>query len=464
MYKRTFILLILIAILMPLHSAKAQDDPNGPIYIVQAGDTLYSIADRFGVSLDDLLAANGIADPNQLAVGQQLIIPGLDGVTGILDTTFINFGDSYHSLIRKTQISDLLFRRLNHVVSPSEFYVGSNMIIPVQDSAQYSKRDSLAAGESMLEMAVKNNTDVWSLTSINQLDGSWAGLPGDTLYAPGEDSGNNAGGGLPSAFVSAEIRNLPLKQGGTSEIIVKPVDGASLSGTLVDKPLHFFPLDDGNMVALQGILVTLTPGVYPLRLDATLSDGSSESYEQLVLVTRGDQRIDQQLVPSFNPSDITTEDAQIESVVSAATPTKYWNGNFQLPVGLPYCITEWFGTPRYFYYNNEEDTYFHSGVDYGVCSTDHPLDIFAAAPGKVAFTGLLSLRGNATIIDNGWGVYTVYAHQNEIYVTVGQDVQVGQVIGQIGATGHVTGPHLHFEMWVNGVEVNPLDWLNQTYP
>ncbi len=70
------------------------------------------------------------------------------------------------------------------------------------------------------------------------------------------------------------------------------------------------------------------------------------------------------------------------------------------------------------------------------------------------------------MIDNGWGVYTLYCHQiqNGIYVTVGQQVQTGQLIGHIGATGHVTGPHLHFEMWVNGVQVNPLDWLNSTFP
>ncbi len=73
-------------------------------------------------------------------------------------------------------------------------------------------------------------------------------------------------------------------------------------------------------------------------------------------------------------------------------------------------------------------------------------------------------RGNVTMIDNGWGVYTLYAHQSEIEATVGQQVQAGQLIGQIGATGHVTGPHLHFEMWVNGIQVNPLDWLTSTFP
>ena len=93
MRKRAFIALLLLTIILPLKPAHAQES-TGPIYIVQAGDSLYSIAARFSVSIDDLLAVNGITDPNQLAVGQQLIIPGLEGVTGILDTTYINFGDS----------------------------------------------------------------------------------------------------------------------------------------------------------------------------------------------------------------------------------------------------------------------------------------------------------------------------------------------------------------------------------
>lgn len=461
MRNRLLAALLLIAFLLPPPAASAQD--AGPVYIVQTGDNLYVIAERFGISLEDLLTANNIPNANLVSVGQALIIPGLPDVTGVLDTRFINFGDSYRSLIRQTQIPESLFRRLNHTISPSEFYVGSNVIVPVQGQTQYAKRISPATGESLLELAVKNDTDVWTLSAINQLGGTWDGLAGDVLYAPGE-SAEEIGSGLPSAFISVVIRDLPVKQGGTTEIIVKPAADATVSGTLADYPLHFFSLDDERQVALQGISVILETGIYPLRLDATFPDGTSESFEQSVLIVRGDQRIDEQIVPPIDPSSIAVEDSQIETVIATTTPTKYWDGDFLLPIGLPYCVTEWFGTPRYFYYNNERETYFHSGVDYGVCSVERPFDIIAAASGKVVFTGALFLRGNATIIDNGWGVYTLYAHQEEVYVVVGQDVRAGDVIGKIGATGHVTGPHLHFEMWVGGTQVNALDWLNRTYP
>ena len=74
------------------------------------------------------------------------------------------------------------------------------------------------------------------------------------------------------------------------------------------------------------------------------------------------------------------------------------------------------------------------------------------------------MRGNTTIIDHGWGVYSGFWHQSKFDVQVGDIVEQGQVIGEVGGTGRVTGPHLHWELWVNGIQVDPLDWLTNTYP
>ncbi|HOD06383.1 MAG TPA: M23 family metallopeptidase, partial [Anaerolineaceae bacterium] len=62
------------------------------------------------------------------------------------------------------------------------------------------------------------------------------------------------------------------------------------------------------------------------------------------------------------------------------------------------------------------------------------------------------------------GIYSGYGHQSESYVKEGDIVEAGQLIGLIGNTGRVTGPHLHWEVWANGVQVQPLDWLAQSYP
>jgi murein DD-endopeptidase MepM/ murein hydrolase activator NlpD len=462
---RKFLTAILILLVFSLTASPVSaQDAGGPVYIVQAGDTLSSIASRFNVTVNDLMTANNITDPNLLAAGQQLAIPGLTGVSGVLNTELINFGDSYRSLMRRTQISEDIFRKLNHIVSPTEFYVGASMIITQQQNAPTFSSMSPAAGESMLEMAVRNNTDVWRVSGLNALAGTWAGLPGDTLFAPGVGSGQPANG-LPSAFESATIRSLPLKQGGTGEIIVKTQAGVTLGGTLVDYSLHFFPMEDGSQVALQGIHAMLTPGVYPLRIDATLPDGTKQSYEQMVLINSGYYPKDPVLTvdpTTIDPAVTEPENNQIVAIVSAFTTQKLWQGMFLMPVAEPSCIYSRFGDRRSF--NGSDYIYFHAGVDYGICSDAHPYDIYAPAAGVVVFSGPLTVRGNATIIDHGWGIFTGYWHQEESYVSVGQQVQAGDLIGKIGKTGRVTGPHLHWELWVNGVQVDPLDWLNQTYP
>jgi murein DD-endopeptidase MepM/ murein hydrolase activator NlpD len=440
--------------------------PPGPIYVVQPNEYLSTIAERFNVSLDDLMAVNQITNPNLISEGQRLVIPGLQGITGILDSEIVNFGDSFHSLLRRTQIPIDVLQRLNHVVSPTEFYVGADIIIPKQDNTEdMTRRLTTSSGQSLFELALLSDTDAWTLSAVNALGGSWDGLPGDVLYAPGTGASAQAATGLPPAFEDAQISTLPLKQGATAEITVTPVANATVSGTLADYPLHFFPMADGRVVTLQGIHAMLDPGVYPLQLDAKFQDGTVQSFQQLVLVEAGSFPPAEALpVPpeSIDPAITGPEDQQVMGITAPATNHQYWTGQFRLPVGLPYCIKDWFGRRRSF--NGSAYIYFHSGVDYGVCSVEHPFDVYATAPGVVVFAGPLNVRGNATFIDHGWGVYSGYFHQEAIYVTVGQQVEPGQLIGKIGATGRVTGPHLHFDLWVGGIQVNPLDWLSRTYP
>ncbi|MBV6394571.1 MAG: hypothetical protein HFACDABA_00137 [Anaerolineales bacterium] len=462
---RNVSIFILVALLLVLSIHPVAAQASGPVYIVQPGDTLSSIASRFGVSVDELMAANGITNPNLLSAGQQLVIPGLEGVTGVLDTEVVAFGDSLRGLLRRTQMSLSLLQKLNRLVSPTELYAGASLIIPQQDESTLSARAVPHKGETLLEVAVRQGSDPWTLASLNGLAGTWDALPGDSLYSP-TGSSDTSTSGLPDAFISAEVKSLPLKQGGTAEILVRAKDGVTLGGGLVDKPLHFFPLEDGQQVALQGVHALIEPGLYPLRLDATLSDGSAQSFEQMILVASGNYYQESISVDplTLDPSVTEPENQQILSIVTPATPQRKWTEPFRLPVPEDSrgCVKGYFGTRRD--YNAGLYYGFHAGLDYGVCSETNPFDIYAPAPGVVIFTQNLIVRGRATIIDHGWGIYTGYWHQEEIYVTPGQIVSTGQLIGKIGATGRVTGPHLHWEIWVNGVQVNPLDWLDVLIP
>jgi murein DD-endopeptidase MepM/ murein hydrolase activator NlpD len=98
----------------------------------------------------------------------------------------------------------------------------------------------------------------------------------------------------------------------------------------------------------------------------------------------------------------------------------------------------------------------HTGIDIGV---PYGTPIHAAASGRVIYAGWMDGYGNLVFIDHGRGLSTGYAHQSSIAVSNGQDVTQGQVIGYVGCTGHCFGPHLHFEVRVNGTPVDPLGYL-----
>jgi murein DD-endopeptidase MepM/ murein hydrolase activator NlpD len=464
MFKRISCFLVLL-LLFVFSVPPAFAQTSGPVYIVQLGDTLSSIASRFNLSINDLVAANPSLDPNVLSEGQQIVIPGLEGVTGVLETEIISLGDSLRSLSRRTQVADEQLKKLNRLVSPTELYVGISLIVPTQEQQEpLTTRMTASSGESLLELAVRQGSDPWTLAAINKLGSTWNALPGDILYSPTAGTQGNASG-LPSAFLSASIDPLPLKQGGTEVIRAQTKDGVTLSGMLVDKPLHFFQ-SNVEQVALQGVHALLEPGVYPLSMEATLPDGSKQAFEQMVLVTSGNYLSED--IPLNDPSTLDPavtepELANISAITTPATSPRYWDGIFTTPAVYTDCFTSRYGTRRLYTVTNStiEIPGFHTGLDF--CGGES-LQIFAPAPGRVVFAAPLTVRGNATIIDHGWGVYSGFWHQSQFAVNVGDMVETGQVIGFVGGTGRVTGAHLHWEIWVNGVQVDPLDWLNQAYP
>jgi murein DD-endopeptidase MepM/ murein hydrolase activator NlpD len=157
---------------------------------------------------------------------------------------------------------------------------------------------------------------------------------------------------------------------------------------------------------------------------------------------------------------IRIEAEKLRNIWSQVTLQPRWEGLFRYPVAIDTLrITSNYGTRRT--YNDSEELSFHGGTDFGGGAG---APIFAPAAGTVALAEPLTVRGNAVVIDHGMGLYSNYWHQSQTVVTVGQTLQPGDLIGYIGSTGLVTGPHLHWELRLHGVAVDPLQWVQETIP
>ncbi len=474
------IFLLVIGLLLPgsiasansLQAGKVYQQQEGPVYIVQEGDSLWDIAIRFKVSMNDLAKANGITDPSQLVVGARLVIPGLTGIQGVLTTSTVSYGETLRSLSRRYQVPVDTLSKLNHLTSPAELYAGSTLIIPEEKSnAGDSSRSLLLPGQSLLEAAIQHGVSPWAYVLANDLPGTWGALPGDVLHIPGQSDTavvSPGPGALPEAISGVTLAPSPMIQGDVAEIVISSTVGISLTGSLTGHELHFFSSSTGSYTSFQGIHAMTEPGIYSLVLTGTLPSnapyfGAAFSFAQAVLISPGNYPFDPVLTvdpATIDPAVTGPEDAQWAALTATATPQKLWEGIFTSPAPAPYndCWPSRFGNRRS--YNGSAYTYFHTGLDFcGGVGTQ----ILAPAAGRVVFTGPLTVRGNATVIDHGWGIYSAYLHQSEFLVKVGDLVQKGEVIGLVGGTGRVTGPHLHWEIWAGGVQVDPMTWLEQSY-
>lgn len=459
-YKIAGLFTAIILIFLISQSVTAQENiPQNPEYVVQPGDTLTKIAQRFKIDVADLSSANDIDNPNQVFVGDVLVLPGIDWVTGKLDVQRVSVGETYRSLRRRYALDEGLFGRVAGIVTPSQVYAGYPLMVPTGIGEDMdSARAVIAPSGSILELSARTGSNPWSLMADNQIRGMWVGMKGDVLLIPGT---NQPGPGALPSPLSVEVTKGYFVQGKTTVIEVNAGgQRVDLSGELVGHSLKFFPYNDGY-VTLQGVHVMTPPGPYMITLRGTLENGSEFEFSQLVRVESGDYDSEKVTVdPAFLDEIVDKAELEfIKGIIATATPEKMWAGYFEKPTPFDIYVNSFFGTRRS--YNGSDYVYYHSGIDFGGGTG---ADVICPAVGKVVFVGQLEVRGKATIIDHGWGIYTGYWHQSEIFVQEGDQVMPGQVIGLVGNTGRSSGAHLHWEVWAGGVQVEPFDWLIEIFP
>ncbi len=238
-----------------------------------------------------------------------------------------------------------------------------------------------------------------------------------------------------------------------------------VTGNFVNKPITFFrdTKDAKTWHALAGVDLFADPGQYGLDVTATLAGGRIARHTEQVTVAPGDFKTGDINVPEnyVNPTDTEqkqiAEDEVLKKRAYAHTAEHpLWSGDFIKPVNAP--STPSFGESRIL---NEEKTSLHTGTDFPVPENT---PVVASNSGTVVLVHDLFYEGNTVIIDHGLGVFTVYLHMSRIDVHQGDKLEKGAKLGLSGASGRVTGPHVHLGVRWNGVWVDPVQLLSLTLP
>jgi murein DD-endopeptidase MepM/ murein hydrolase activator NlpD len=218
-----------------------------------------------------------------------------------------------------------------------------------------------------------------------------------------------------------------------------------------------FKIDATTWRALVGIDLDTATGRHPISIDARSGTRVAHSDSSVVVDSRSFPTRRLKVDPSFvTPSAelqkrIAREAQELSRLWSMSPPTRLWNGPFVRPV--PGGSVSAFGTRSVF---NGQPRSPHSGGDF-----QSPVGTQVAAPnaGLVVMAREQYFLGNVVVVDHGLGLFSVLAHLSEIDVREGDSVASGQMIGRVGATGRVTGPHLHWAVRAGGARIDPLSLL-----
>jgi len=253
----------------------------------------------------------------------------------------------------------------------------------------------------------------------------------------------------------------PLKPGGVALITVSsPQDLTALTGEIAGRPVRFWPgASAREWNGLTGIGLDAAPGSAALTIQGTTASGASATAHVPLVVERYRYEtrrltVDPKMVnpPESELARIKQETQAMADAFAILTPERLWRSAFDAPV--PGAPNSSFGRLTI---TNGKPAGRHQGADFRA-ATGTP--VHAPNAGRVVLAQNLYFAGNTVILDHGLGVFSLLAHLSRIDVQPGAVVARGDVVGQSGATGRVTGPHLHWAVRFGEMTVDPLSLMS----
>lgn len=249
-------------------------------------------------------------------------------------------------------------------------------------------------------------------------------------------------------------------EAGSPELIhVDAPPAATLGGDWLGRTLQFFPARDGRgWYALAGVDLQAPAGPSPLHLTLK-QQGRVRDLSRTIEIHEAHYRTGTlSVAPQFvspGPEALKIIEAQVQlkkEIFAVSAPQPLWAGDFRAPVSAE--PTDSFGTRRTF---NGKLASIHQGMDF---RAPMGTPVHASNSGVVVLARKLYYEGNCVVIDHGLGLFTVSMHFSRIDVHEGQHVARGDLLGLSGATGRVTGPHLHWAVRWEGAYLDPAKLLH----
>lgn len=383
-------------------------------YIVQSGDTLGSIAAQFDISVEELAAANDLADVDVLDVGQVLNLPPENASRGAV---LARPGDTVQSIAAREGFSAARIAILNRVAPGARLFPGQQILL-----ARGSPRPA-----GRLRFGAVRIVNV--PTVVGQGEAGWLQVEASRPLA-----------------LMAQWNGVPV---GVWPLAIREDEGAGAAA-------------DGE-VTIWGAYVpapaSMEPGEHQLRLGYEARTGVTVSRSFLVEVEERHFPSQQITLPAEQSALLDQAVLQSELDYLApiwsqtATPVQ-WRQKFRLPLSSSFPTTSPYGIERS--YNGGLLQSFHTGQDFAAPGGS---PVVAAGDGIVVLAERLKVRGVSVILDHGAGLFTGYWHLREAVVEPGAKVQAGEALGFVGTTGRSTGEHLHWELRIYAAAVDPMPFL-----
>ncbi len=453
----TFALLLLLLFTFPALSVLAQaatppDFDEIPLYEVQRGETLADIAARYGLDAAVLARMNDLSDPRAIYVGQRLRLdapaPGLD--LRQWEAYTLSLGEDFSLAARRSGMAWEVVARVNRLLNPSAVWLGQSILLPKTETPLVVGVAS--PGETPLMLALRRDVSGALLQYLNPRPfyaGAEVLLPG-VAGAPA----------LPYPILSLTLTPQPIVRGQTAVFALETAAPAECQIMYLDRVEPCYHETETELYAFVSLSPMLEPTTYQIRLNVD-SEGAVAALELPLVVTPGRFGYEQIIVSGpiaglMDPALLESERQKLDAIALIRTPERYWQTPLRYPVQA--SVSSYFGSRRS--YGGSYNSY-HAGIDFRAGSGT---PVRAVAAGRVLLAEPLAVRGNSIMVDHGWGLVSGYWHLSRIQVAPGQWVAEGQVIGLVGSTGLSTGSHLHWEMWMDGTPVNPLQWTEEIYP